>query len=105
MTDLPRDAACRNCRRPFPAGELDASGWCEKCRAVVIRRATVAAWIAAALVATATAVLLLSLVDVDPRFLIVWIVLLLAVSLAAFKVAQRVAFEAIRSRGVPPPKD
>lgn len=104
MTDLPRDAVCRNCARPFPAGELDAFAWCEDCRAVVIRRATVAAWIAVAVVAQVTALILFSLVTPDPRYLIVWIILILAVALATFKIAQRVAFEAIRSRGVPPPK-
>ena len=104
MTELPEEVPCRNCKRPFPEAELDAFGWCEECRAVVIRRATRRAWIAATLVGLLTAVIVFSLVTADPRFLIVWIVLILAVAFATFKVAQRVAFEAIRRRGVTPPK-
>lgn len=104
MSELPRDAVCRNCRRPFPAGELDAYAWCAECRAIVIRRATIAGWVVGALAALATGALVFGVLRPGSRSLILWLIVEGAVFAVAYKVTQRVAFEVIRSRGVPPPE-
>ena len=104
MTDIPRDAICRNCKRPFAAGDLDAFAWCGDCRAVVIRRATVAAWVVGVIAVVATAAIIFGIIRPGSRFLILWLILEGAVFALAYKVTQRVAFEMIRARGVPPPE-
>jgi len=71
----------------------------------VIRRATLAARVAAALAAGIVAAVIFTMVAPGPRSLIVWLVLIGAVYYFVFKLAQRVSFEAIRARGVPPPED
>jgi hypothetical protein len=104
VTDPAPEAICGNCRHLRPAGTLDAFGWCEKCRGVVIRRARLAARMVAALGLGIAAYWVFAAVDPSPRFLIFWLVLLLAVYTVLYKVVQRVAFEMVRSRGVPPPE-
>ena len=71
---------------------------------MVIRRATLAGWVVAAVVALLAAVLVFALLRPGPRFLIVWLLLIAGAAGLAFKVTQRVAFEVVRSRGVPPPE-
>lgn len=105
MTDpVAEETPCRNCKRPRATASLDAFGWCEKCRVVVIRRARLAARMVAALGLGIAAYWVFAAVDPSPRFLIFWLVLLLAVYTVLYKVVQRVAFEMVRSRGVPPPE-
>jgi hypothetical protein len=93
---------CPNCQRPHPADQLGPDGWCHDCRHQVVRRATRVGYLvgvlAALLVAGVEAALGLSL-----RFLIAWIAIAGGAAFFAFKITQRVAFEYIRSRGVPPP--
>ncbi len=83
---------------------MDRYRWCNGCRAVVIRRATLAARIIGALALAAAATWVFAVVAPGPRSLIVWLVLLGAVYFIVYKITQRVAFEIIRSRGVPPPE-
>lgn len=104
MTDAPV-AACRNCRRPEPAGRLDQYGWCPACRAVVIRRATVVAHASAVVVSLLLAAAVLAYADPAPRFLMPWLLLVGVVHFLLFRVVRRVAFAVIRGRGVPPPED
>jgi len=102
VSAAPREEACRNCGRPYPAAELDRAGWCERCRRVVVRRASILARIAAAV--AAVGILAVVLLVVQPvRFVMVWLVLAGVLTFVVYKLAQRVAFEIIRSRGVPPP--
>ena len=103
--EIRQEAPCRNCRRPREATSLDQFGWCERCRGVVIRRATLAARLVAALGLAIAAYLVFSEIDPGPRSLIVWLVLLVAMYGLLYKVTQRVAFEMIRSRGVAPPPE
>jgi hypothetical protein len=98
------ETPCRNCERPRATARLDAFGWCEKCRAVVIRRATLAARTVAALGLALGAYWVFASVEPSPPFLILWILLLIAIYTVLYKVVQRVAFEVFRSRGVPPPE-
>lgn len=96
-------ATCRNCGQLRPAERLDRVRWCDRCRREVVRRATVAA----RLVAIAGSLLLigwiLAFVGPSSRFLMGWLVLIAGVYFFVYKLTQRVAFEIIRSRGVPPP--
>ena len=104
MSDAPAEAACRNCAQPRDATTLDQFGWCQRCRAIVIRRATLAARVVAALGLAGAAYWVFAVVDPGPRSLIVWLILLVAVYGLLYKVTQRVAFEVIRARGVRPPE-
>jgi hypothetical protein len=97
-------APCRNCAQPRDAAALDQFGWCTRCRAVVIRRATLAARLVGALGLAGAAYWVFAAVDPGPRTLIVWLILLVAVYGLLYKVTQRVAFEVIRARGVRPPE-
>ena len=103
--EIRQEAACHNCRRAREATSLDQFGWCERCRRVVIRRATLSARIVAALGLAGGAFWVFTVIDPGPRSLIVWVILLVAVYGLLYKVTQRVAFEVVRSRGVTPPPE
>jgi DNA-directed RNA polymerase subunit RPC12/RpoP len=94
---------CSNCGRPFPGSKLDRRLWCPDCRAVVIRRATLAARIIAMGVSLLLAVWIVSVVGPAPRFLVMYVIMVVAAYFFLYKLTQRVAFEIIRGRGVPPP--
>ena len=104
MSEPSGEAACRNCGQPREANELDQFAWCPRCRGVVIRRATLAARVVAALGLAGAAYWVFEAIDPGPRSLIVWIILLVALYTVLYKVTQRVAFEVVRSRGVRPPE-
>ncbi|HEX2184981.1 MAG TPA: hypothetical protein VHN78_05700 [Chloroflexota bacterium] len=90
---------CRNCGRT-EEGERPPHGLCRTCRAAVVRRSTVLA-VLPALALAALYVWLLSFFDMwESRFMIVWIALGVALVWFAFKVARRVLFDVVRSRGV-----
>jgi dolichol kinase len=80
-------------------------GWCGPCRAVVIRRATLAGRLAGIVGSFAVGYWIFGVMNPDPRFLMVWILLVAAVYGFLYKIVQRVSFEIIRSRGVPPPTE
>jgi hypothetical protein len=88
----------------FPGTRLDRSMWCPDCRQVVIRRATLAGQGVGLLTAVLLAIWIFSMVGSSPRFLMVYAVMVVAAYFFLFKLTQRVAFELIRSRGVPPPE-
>jgi hypothetical protein len=94
---------CRNCGRLFPGNKLDRRMWCQDCRQVVIRRATWVGQGVGLLTALLLALWIYSLVGPAPRFLMAYAVMVVAAYFFLFKLTQRVAFEVIRSRGVPPP--
>jgi uncharacterized paraquat-inducible protein A len=97
----PGAAPCRNCGHSFAAEELDAGGWCPRCRRAVIRRATVAGWTVALLGAGGLAYLLFIVLELGQRFLLAWLLLVAAVYYILYKLTRRVAFEMFRARGVP----
>ena len=91
---------CRNCGRTVAGEKPDPHGLCQACRAEVVRRSTVLAVLPALLVA-ALYVWLLSLFDMwESRFVSVWIALGAGLAWFVFKVARRVLFDVVRSRGV-----
>ena len=91
---------CRNCGRTVAGEKPDANGLCQACRAEVVRRSTALA-VLPALVVAALYVWLLSFFDMwESRFVVLWIVLGFALAYFAFKVARRVLFDVVRSRGV-----
>lgn len=104
MTETPETASCQNCRDLHAVSELDRFGWCERCRRVVVGRATLAARLIAGLTLAGLAYWVMAVLDPNPRFLIAWLLLVLVVYAVVYKVTQRVAFEMFRSRGVPPPE-
>ena len=105
MSETAPVAACPNCGRVRPAEELGPRGWCTACRREVVRRARKVAIAVGVLAAAATIAVIAALYAAIPRFLIGWVVLVAAVYFVTFRLAQRVAFEVIRGRGVPPPTD
>lgn len=105
MKDPARAVACRNCHRAYPAHRLDRYRWCDACRREVVRRATRAARVIAGVGSFVLAVWVALSIGSNSRFLIGWVVLVVAVWFVLYKLSQRVAFEVIRGRGVPPPPE
>lgn len=103
MMDPDRELTCRNCERRFPADEMDRLRWCDRCRAVVVRRATLVGRAVGLIAALALLAWILTAIGAAPRFLVAWAILLAAVYFFVYKLTQRVAFEIIRSIGVRPP--
>ena len=99
MTDPIGESPCHNCRELNVNTDLDKEGWCQKCRAVIVRRSALVARIVAALVLAAAAFWVFSAQNLS-RFLILWLVMLLGIYALVYKITQRVAFEVIRDRGV-----
>ena len=95
---------CANCHRPFPASELDHARWCQECRAIVVRRATIVGRLAGIIFASILGIWIFSTVGTGSRFLMAYVIMIAAAYFFLFKLTQRVAFEVIRNRGVPPPK-
>lgn len=98
------DFACENCGRVFPGKQLDRRNWCPDCRRELIRRATVVARIVAFIAALGIGIWVFTIVGTGSRFLMAYLVMIVAAYLFLYKMTQRVAFEVIRSRGVPPPE-
>lgn len=100
--DPGRELQCRNCGRPRPAEALDRLRWCESCRRVVVRRATLVGRLAGIAAALALIAWIALVIGPSSRFLMGWLVLVAAVYFFVYKLTQRVAFELIRARGVSP---
>lgn len=95
---------CSNCGREYPASKLDRRMWCSDCRGEVVRRSARLARLVALVSAIGLTLWIFTLVGSAPRFLIVYVVMVIAAYFFIYKLTQRVAFELIRSRGVPPPE-
>ncbi|MDB4951622.1 MAG: hypothetical protein JWM27_4271 [Gemmatimonadetes bacterium] len=91
---------CRSCGRRRTGEKPDAGGWCTACRAEVVRRATTPARLATGAFAALEVALLVWAGAFSSRFLVMWVAVAALLGFAAFKVARRVAFEVVRSRGV-----
>ncbi|HEX8695464.1 MAG TPA: hypothetical protein VF746_23830 [Longimicrobium sp.] len=91
---------CRNCGRTVAGEKPDANGLCQACRAEVVRRSTALAVLPALLVAALYVWLLSAFGMWDSRFVILWTALGAALAWFTFKVARRVLFDVVRSRGV-----
>jgi hypothetical protein len=97
---------CPNCGRTRVGETPDPAGWCAACRGEVVRRATRMARVAAVLAAALAALVLGWTGAFSSLFMVGWLALAALVVYGVFKVARRVAFDVVRSRGVtPPPED
>lgn len=105
MTESGAIGRCGNCRREREAGDLDALGWCSDCRHEVVRRATLVAHLLGGLGAVVVGLWVVTVIQPGARFMLVWVVLVGLTYFVLYKLARRVAFEVIRSRGVPPPEE
>lgn len=106
MRERSPEVECRNCGREVSRLDVDRQLWCSECRGVVVRRATIWARVAAVLVTFGVVVWVATGVLTSQRFLVLWMLLVAAMYLLVYKIVRRVAFEIIRSRGVPaPPTD
>jgi hypothetical protein len=103
MTDVPRGFDCRNCGHHVTGEDADRHGWCQACRAVLVRRSAWLAVIPSLIVLAAYLWVLNRFGLFQSTFLIVFIALGAALTWVAFKVARRVLFDVIRTRGVKPP--
>lgn len=93
---------CRNCGRHV-AGDTPDHGWCKACRGTVVKRSSLWAVVPAVVVVGLYLWMLGYFGLYDSMFMIVWMALGAALGWVAFKVARRVLFDVIRSRGVKPP--
>jgi hypothetical protein len=95
---------CRNCGREHADDRLDRHRWCTACRAEVVRRATRVGRLVGFVSAFLLMLWVFFAISASPRFLMAWLALVVATYFFVYKLTQRVAFEVIRGRGVPPPE-
>jgi hypothetical protein len=98
------EVECRNCGREVPRLDVDRQFWCADCRDVVVSRATVWARLSAVAVTVGVIIWISTGVLTTQRFLVLWMLMVAAIYLLVYKIVRRIAFEVIRSRGVPPPE-
>lgn len=93
---------CVNCGRDRPATQVDTRGWCQGCRAQLLRRSRFVARLVGFVFTLALATLIYSRTSGDSGFLLGYVVLIVATYFLVVRITQRVTFEVFRSRGVPP---
>jgi hypothetical protein len=94
---------CRNCGQTVKGEKPDTAGWCAGCRAELVRRSSLAAWLPTIVLAVLYLALLWWGGMFTSRFMIVWLALGVVIALLTYKVARRVFFDVIRNRGVKRP--
>lgn len=102
MTGAYDTRRCENCGVEHPAVDLDPGGWCAECRAIVVRRATLIARLLAILGSLLVGLWVATVIEPGSRFALGWVLIVVAVYYLLYKLARRVSFEVIRSRGVRP---
>ena len=105
MTGDAETVACRNCGRRVSRSSVDHGGWCPACRKEVVRRATLVARIVGMLGGLLVGLWVATVARPDSRLLMLWLLLIAAIYFLLYKLARRVAFEVIRSRGVRAPAE
>ncbi|HEX8245121.1 MAG TPA: hypothetical protein VF541_16540 [Longimicrobium sp.] len=103
MSDAGESSDCRNCGHSISGEDADRNGWCKACRAVLVRRSAMWAVLPALVVVGLYLWMLGYFGMFKSTLVIVWIALGAALAYVTFKVARRVLFDVIRSRGVKPP--
>ncbi|HEU0078683.1 MAG TPA: hypothetical protein VFQ76_13610 [Longimicrobiaceae bacterium] len=99
MTPHDPHAVCRQCGRAPAEGKTDAVGWCDECRAGVVRRATPVAYAVAGAFSVAYLLALWWTGALQStNFVVFWLALGALLAFGTYKVARRVAFDVIRSR-------
>jgi hypothetical protein len=92
VTDPHQPASCRYCGRHYPLDELDAHGWCARCKTRVIRQGTWVGRMAGIAVALFSAVAVAILVQ-PTRFMAGWMALLVGIYVFVTKLVRRVFVE------------
>src|SRR5690348_15879741 len=103
MSDAPESFTCRNCGHHVTGEKADHIGWCKGCRTALVKRSSLFAVIPALVVVGLYLWMLNYFGLFRSVFVIVFNALGAALGWVAFKVARRVFFDVIRSRGVKPP--
>lgn len=98
MSDAAEGFTCRQCGKSVKGESADRRGWCDACRAAMVRRS--GAWaVVPALLLGAGYFWLLDHFDLyRSNFLIIFIALGVAIAWVAFKIARRVLFDVFRGR-------
>jgi hypothetical protein len=89
---------CRKCGKHFTGEKPDDAGWCQACRAELIRRSTRQAYVPAVVVAGLYLALLWWSGLLETPLAAVWLVLGAVFAFVAYKVARRVSFDLLRGR-------
>jgi len=98
MSEAAEGFTCRQCGSRVKGESADRRGWCDACRAVVVRRSGAWAVVPAALLAAGYFWLLDRFDLYRSNFLIIFIALGVGIAWMAFKISRRVLFDVIRSR-------
>jgi hypothetical protein len=89
---------CRKCGRHVLGQKADDAGWCETCRAELIRRSTRQSYLPAAVIGVAYLWLLWWSGLLETPLAAVWLVLGAVIVFVSYKVARRVFFDLLRGR-------
>ena len=89
---------CSKCGKHFRGHKADDAGWCEACRADLIRRSTRQAYLPTAVVAAAFLWLLWWSRLLESPLMAFWVALGAVLTFVAYKVARRVLFDLLRGR-------
>ena len=95
-TDPPFD--CSRCGRTVRGQKPDDAGWCEGCRAELIRRSTRMAYVPAVVVALLYLWLLAWSGLLESPLMAFWVALGGLLAFVAYKVGRRVFFDVLRGR-------
>lgn len=94
---------CANCGHDHPATDVDVAGWCQRCRARLVRRSRLVARLVAFLFTLVMALLIYGQTRGDSGFLLGYVIFVVVSYFLVARITQRVAFEMLRARGVSPP--
>jgi hypothetical protein len=89
---------CRKCGRSFRGQKADDAGWCEACRADLIRHSTQRAYLPAAAAAAAFLWLMWWSGLMESPLMAFWLALGAVITFVTYKVARRVLFDLLRGR-------
>lgn len=104
VAETPPPFDCRKCGRRVEGQKPDAAGWCDACRAELIRRATRLAYLPALVVAVLYLWLLVWSGLLESPMMAFWVAVGAVLAFVAYKVGRRVFFDVLRGRPTGDPK-
>ena len=102
--EAPPPVDCRKCGRHVEGQKADDEGWCQACRAELIRRATRLAYLPAVVLALLYLWLLAWSGLLESPMMAFWVALGAVLAFVAYKVGRRVFFDVLRGRPTGEPK-